>query len=80
VYGDNWSALFYHVEIFPLPPELEAGTYHVHGGGYDGQFYRLLAHDPLLQEGYAQYADAPQLRFRRILVPFSELLTSGKLK
>ncbi len=37
--------------------------------GYDGQFYRLVAHDPWLRKGYARYMDNANLRYRRILQP-----------
>jgi len=32
------------------------------------------AHDPFLQKGYFQHVDAPQPRFRRLLVPFAAWL------
>lgn len=70
----NWTALFCTGAYFPPPPDLAAGTYLFSGGGYDGQFYRYLAHDPFLQKGYAHYVDAPQLRFHRILVPLAAWL------
>jgi hypothetical protein len=75
----NWTALFYTGAADPLPPELDAGTYRVSGPGYDGQFYRLLAHDPFLGKNYARYVDAPQYRFRRCLVPMAAwLLACGQ--
>ena len=40
----------------------------------DGQFYRLLAHDPFLDRKYFRYVDAPQYRFRRCLVPMAAWL------
>jgi hypothetical protein len=67
--GGNWTALFCTGETVRLPPELDRATYRAPLGGYDGQYYRLLAHDPLLTKNYAQYVDAPQFRFRRCLVP-----------
>jgi hypothetical protein len=70
VNGGNWTALFCSGAGVPLPPELDAGTYRVPVVGYDGQFYRLLAHDPFLRKGYARYADAPRFRFRRSLIPW----------
>ncbi len=68
-FGGNWTAAFRTGTIFRVPPDLDAGTYRFEGAGYDGQFYRYLAHDPFLQKGYFRYVDAPQLRFRRLLVP-----------
>ncbi len=38
-------------------------------GGYDGQYYRLIAEDPLLLRHTADFIDGPRLRYRRILVP-----------
>jgi hypothetical protein len=67
--GGNWTAVFCTGAQFHVPPELDAGTYRFPGTGYDGQFYRYLAHDPFLQKGFSPYVDAPQLRFRRVLVP-----------
>jgi hypothetical protein len=47
--------------------------------GYDGQFYQLIAHDPLLARHYDRYIDAPRLRYRRILVPgLAHLLAAGR--
>ena len=50
----------------PAAPDFQ-GTYLFAGSnGYDGQFYRAIAHDPGLERGY--FLDSP-LRYRRILVP-----------
>jgi hypothetical protein len=73
-FGGNWTAVFCTGKIFRVPPDLAAGTYRFEGLGYDGQFYRYLAHDPFLQKGYSRYVDAPQLRFRRLLVPLAAWL------
>lgn len=73
-FGGNWTAAFRTGTIFRVPPDLDAGTYRFEGAGYDGQFYRYLAHDPFLQKGYFRYVDAPQLRFRRLLVPLAAWL------
>jgi hypothetical protein len=72
--GGNWTAVFYTGTTFRVPPDLDAGTYRFEGTGYDGQFYRYLAHDPFLEKGYFRYVDAPQLRFRRLLVPLAAWL------
>jgi hypothetical protein len=75
VFGGNWTALFCTGAKSPVPPELEADTYRFPGsGGYDGQFYRYLAHDPFLQKGYTRYMDGPEVRVRRILVPLAAWL------
>lgn len=79
VFGGNWTAIFYNGTVFTQPPDLPAGTYRIEGPGYDGQFYRLLAHDPFLTRGYYRYADSAQLRFRRLLIPLiAWLLAFGK--
>jgi hypothetical protein len=70
-FGGNWSAVFCAGALVLQPPDLDAGVYRFEGIGYDGQFYRYLAHDPSLQKGYSRYVDFPQLRFRRILVPLA---------
>jgi len=78
-FGGNWTAPFTTGTVSPVPPELAGGTYHVEGTGYDGQFYRYLAHDPFLRRGYARYLDSPQLRARRLLVPaLAWLFASGR--
>jgi hypothetical protein len=73
-FGGNWNAVFFTGTNFRVPPDLDAATYRFEGAGYDGQFYRYLAHDPGLQKGYFRYVDSPQLRFRRILVPLAAWL------
>jgi hypothetical protein len=73
----NWTAVFCTGATFRVPPGLEPGTYRFKGGGYDGQFYRYLAHDPFLQKGYSAYVDYPLLRFRRVLVPLAAWLLAG---
>ncbi len=73
-FGGNWTAVFCTGSILRVPPDLDAGTYRFPGAGYDGQFYRYLAHDPFLQKGYSRYVDAPQVRFRRLLVPLAAWL------
>ena len=67
----NWTALFCTGTALRVPPELDAGTYRFEGHGYDGQFYRILAHDPSLQKGYYRSMDAPQRWCRRLLVPLA---------
>jgi hypothetical protein len=67
----NWTAVFCTGTKSHVPPDLDAGTYRFESGGYDDMFYRYLAHDPSLQKGYYRYVDAPQRRFRRLLVPLA---------
>jgi hypothetical protein len=71
-YGGNWTALFCTGASFTVPPPLAAGTYRfAHTAGYDGQFYRYVAHDPFFRRGYAAYIDNPPFRCGRILVPLA---------
>jgi hypothetical protein len=37
--------------------------------GFDGQYYRIIAHDPFLRRGWTRHIDLPAMRYRRILVP-----------
>lgn len=48
------------------------------GGGFDGEMYRTVAHDPFMQRGFARYVDVPTDRYRRILFPaLAYLLAAG---
>jgi hypothetical protein len=79
-YGGHVSGLFWTGAQAALPEELAgAHTRRVADPvGYDGQFYRLVAHDPLLRRGFQSYVDNPPLRWRRIGVPgLAALLTAG---
>jgi len=79
-FGGNWTALFYHGELFRLPPGEAATTYvFPKSAGYDGQAYRWIARDPVLPSDYSRYIDDPRLRYRRILVPgLAHLLGAGQ--
>jgi hypothetical protein len=70
-FDGNWTAVFCTGALVAVPPDMAAGTYRFENTGYDGQFYRYLAHDPGLQKGYFSYVDWPQMRFRRLLVPLA---------
>ena len=78
-YGGDFSGLFYTGADSTLPSELEAHTRRVDDpAGYDGQFYHLLAHDPLMRRGFAGHIDNLSLRWRRIGVPaLAWLLAAG---
>lgn len=74
----NWTALFCTGQVKPVPPELAAFTYRFpNSNGYDGQMYRYVAHDPLFRLGFERYVDAPQLRYRRILVSALAFVLAG---
>jgi hypothetical protein len=72
LYGGNWSALFYHGVYgggVPNEPAF-ANTYlFPNDFGFDGQYYRTVAHDPFLTRDYLRYLERPVMRYRRILVP-----------
>lgn len=68
-YGGNWTALFCIGGKSPMPAELASGAWVFPGStGYDGQYYRIVAHDPWMRTGWWQFADA-RIRYRRILLP-----------
>jgi hypothetical protein len=70
-FGGNWTALFYTGSLQRNPPlVISSHTYlFANSTGYDGQFYRYIAHDPLLRSDLKSYVDDPRLRYHRILVP-----------
>lgn len=69
-YAGNWTGLFRIGSQRPMPERMERSIFrNPHPTGFDGQYYRLIAHDPFLRSGTAAYLDAPMLRSRRILVP-----------
>ncbi len=70
-YDGNWTGLYHTGATFKLPPELaNDNVYRVRAShAYDGQFYHLIGHDPLLKRGFANFADNARLRWRRILLP-----------
>jgi hypothetical protein len=70
-YGGNWTGLYCTGANQPVPRHLIPETIYAQSvsGGYDGQFYHYIAHDPLGRTRLREYIDAPQLRYRRILVP-----------
>lgn len=67
-FGGDWTALFVTASGRELPAGLEAYRFQ-RTMGYDGQFYRVLAHDPLLLHTDPAFFDAAALRWRRILTP-----------
>src|SRR5258708_4449169 len=74
-YGGNWTALFCIGGKSPMPPPLLSGAWIFPGSaGYDGQYYRLVAHDPWMRSGLSRFVDTPE-RYRGILLPAAPGLT-----
>ncbi len=78
-YSGNWTALFCTGDTYPVPPGLSPGTYVFENtDGYDGMWYRYIAHDPLFRQGLAEFIDVAGIRYRRILIPgLAHLLAAG---
>jgi hypothetical protein len=70
-YVGNFTALFCTASTLPIPPQLAAEHIYVfpQGGGYDGQYYHYVAHDPLFQTAIGHSIPSPALRYPRILLP-----------
>jgi hypothetical protein len=70
-YGGNLTALFCTGSKFPTPPSLNGEHIYVFpaSGGYDGQSYHYVAHDPLCRSDIGRAVPDPALRYRRILLP-----------
>jgi hypothetical protein len=69
-YGGNATGLFYTGAGAALPPPMESHIRRVEDRiGYDGQFYHLMAHDPLIRRLFLSFVDNPRTRWRRIGVP-----------
>jgi hypothetical protein len=70
LYGGNWTGLFYLSADRTTAEELARGAYlRPAGRGYDGQFYRAIAHDPWPPFRLDSQLDAPAYRRQRMLVP-----------
>lgn len=79
-YGGQISGLFWTGSQISLPAEVGEGhTYRVADPvGFDGQYYHLVAHDPVMLRGFSRYVDNPRLRWRRIGLPgLAALLSAG---
>ena len=57
-YGGNWTGLFLTGDHVQTPAELASRTYFFkNSGGFDGQFYRFVAHDPFFRKGIQLIVD-----------------------
>jgi hypothetical protein len=70
-YGGDWTALFFIGPRTPQTPEvarehpyLWPGT-----GGYDGQTFHIMAHDPWMRHAPPESLQIAPFRYTRILVP-----------
>ena len=67
----NWTALFCHGSRNPAAPR--AGGEHIYvfpnSGGYDGQSYHCVAHDPLARTETGRAVPDPSLRFPGFCCP-----------
>ncbi len=78
-YGGDWTALFCTGGRFALPPGFEGTYVFPQSNGYDGQWYRYIAHDPLASTPLVAYVDLPEMRYRRILAPgLAAMLSYGR--
>jgi hypothetical protein len=82
-FSGNWNGLFCAGEHVNRPPEIQDREYVFRGidgyAGYDGQYYQLVAHDPLFARHYDRFIDTPRVRYRRILMPgLAYLLAAGQ--
>lgn len=70
-YGGNWTALFCIDTRTQVPAALEAEHLYTCAIpiGYDGAVFHLIAHDPGMRRGFANFIRIPAFRYRRILVP-----------
>jgi hypothetical protein len=79
-YQGNWTGLFRIGYRTKLPEASAQGVFrNANPTGYDGQYYRIMAHNPLLRDGPVAFLDDPLMRSRRILVPaVAWLLAAGR--
>jgi hypothetical protein len=69
-YQGNWTALFCVGGLGRFPDLPGENVYRfANSQGFDGQFYYLIAHNPMPAAALASAIDTPDLRYERILVP-----------
>lgn len=70
-FAGHLSGLFYTGTNVRLPgARVGDHTWRVRDNqGYDGEFYHLIAHDPLNRRGFLDYVDSARYRWRRIGLP-----------
>jgi hypothetical protein len=73
------SGLFFIGERMHWPAEVTRGAFvYPNTEGYDGQLYRVIAHDPGMR-GAGQTLYGPRYWYRRILIPASAALLGGPI-
>jgi hypothetical protein len=80
-FGGSRTALFMHGSQYPLPAGLAFEHIYVfpNSGGYDGQSYHYMAHDPLQRSDIGRAVPDPSLRYPRILLPgMAHVLALGR--
>lgn len=83
-YGGCWNALYFTGSAIRMPGWIESREAVCRAAGpvgYDGQWFHILAHNPLRPRECAPYLDAPRMRCQRILLPLSAwLLALGRFE
>ncbi len=77
-HGGNWSGFAIIGDRFPAPGIHGPGTLVLPKSfGYDGQFFLLAAHDPLLLGQAHNYMDEAAYRYQRIMYPWLARIIAG---
>lgn len=77
-FGGNWSGFAVVGDRFPAPGIHAPDTLVLTNSfGYDGQFFLLAAHDPLVRGRAHQYMDVAAYRYQRIMYPWLARLLAG---
>lgn len=78
-YGGNWTGLFCTGDYIAPPKSLASERIYIfsHSGGFDGQFYHYIAHDPFLRGDAWKSIDTARHRYRRILIPLAAYALAG---
>jgi hypothetical protein len=78
-YGGNWTALFCVGDQTSMPDGFEHVYRFPDSTGFDGAWYYLIAHDPLMRSDLAKAVEYPGLRYWRIFTPgLAHVLALGR--